>query len=265
MLLASWSLLLIREVAGHDLIRTTWGVTTFDDPSQWKTYLEDLAARGYAGFEAPTWGVCGVPTGPTMGCGTHVCPEERVELFREALQSSGLYYIAQLHTCGYPIAQADLASHLESVKSLASIAKEKLNATLANVHGGIDWWSTATKVDFLRGSAVVSEELGLPMAHETHRMRALSTPWTLADIFKVLDDELGGALLETQGGRLSPFGLLNLTADLSHWVLAAVSPHLANFTTNEFVHALFMRLAVDFLHRNVPSTSLLTRTGGLLS
>jgi hypothetical protein len=120
-----------------------------------------------------------------------------VELFREALETSGLYYVAQIHTCGrwfahrthrdtqsqnfnridsphplsdsfsayhpplpgYPIHSGVVTNHLNSLGALVAIAQQKLGATLGNVHGGVDWWSLAQKLDFFRGSAKIEMRL----------------------------------------------------------------------------------------------------------
>jgi hypothetical protein len=167
--------LFISVVSAHDLIRTTWGVDRMNDPKEWKAWMVEKANAGYAGVEAPTWGVCGMPAGPTIGCGAHACDSERVNLWAEALEASGLYFIAQLHTCGYPISSGAVADHVGSVAALAETAVA-LNASLANVHGGCDYWSLDEKLAFLKSTAAVEVNTGLLMAHETHRSKVTPIP-----------------------------------------------------------------------------------------
>eukprot|EP00628_Pelagophyceae_sp_CCMP2097_P017871 CAMPEP_0206845714 /NCGR_PEP_ID=MMETSP0975-20121206/24627_1 /ASSEMBLY_ACC=CAM_ASM_000399 /TAXON_ID=483370 /ORGANISM="non described non described, Strain CCMP2097" /LENGTH=356 /DNA_ID=CAMNT_0054388299 /DNA_START=46 /DNA_END=1113 /DNA_ORIENTATION=+ len=193
------------------LIRTTWGAAGFDDASNWAAWFSDLAqlkvrsagagATRYSGIEAPTWVVCGVSTYSDFGCGGHACNETRSKLFRSALESSGLEYVAQVHTCGYPIASAAVEEHTSSLKALVAIAQD-LGASLANVHGGVDSWGNEERSKFFDAADDVENDSGLPLAHETHRMRALSTPWATRD-------------------ALAAFPKLKLTADLSHWVIVA--------------------------------------------
>mmetsp|Transcript_31613 Transcript_31613/g.100365 ORF Transcript_31613/g.100365 Transcript_31613/m.100365 type:complete len:204 (-) Transcript_31613:212-823(-) len=83
---------------------------------------------------------------------------------------------------------------------MSRTSREDLGAYIANVHGGVDWWSKDEAVDFFK--AAVALDAGIPVAHETHRMRALSTP------------------MMTQRVLRSAPGV-RLTADLSHWVVGA--------------------------------------------
>ena len=85
------------------MVRTTWGVSAFDDPNGWKEWMLGLAAECYKAIESPSWLVCGVEAFSDIGCGDHGCNETRAAMFKEAIAESGLYYVSQLHTCGYPI------------------------------------------------------------------------------------------------------------------------------------------------------------------
>jgi hypothetical protein len=102
-------------------------------------------------------------------------------------------------------------------------------ARLANVHSGCDWWEPSQMLEFFEASQQVEaalqtelkqqqsqlpplqpfddsnevRELGSPfLTHETHRMRALSTPRAAQVVLKA-------------------FPSTPLTADLSHWVVGA--------------------------------------------
>ena len=57
--------------------------------------------------------VCGVAAFSNFGV-EHGCNETRAALFRDALAQTGLYFVAQVHTCGYPISSADVDDHLRS-------------------------------------------------------------------------------------------------------------------------------------------------------
>ena len=53
-------------------------------------------------------------------------------------------------------------------------------------------------------------------------MRALSTPWTTREVFDAVAAMDGGVLFAADAGSSSSsLGHLNLTADLSHWILAS--------------------------------------------
>ena len=139
------------------LIRTLWGVDRFDVQSEWKQLFQDLAAKNYSGVEAPTWVVCGL--GPTFD-EAHECDASRARGFRDALKASGLFYIAQLHTSGYPISSSTVDDHLASLRALLRLAKQELGADFANVHGGVDWWSPEQMVTFFVGAKRIQEEEG---------------------------------------------------------------------------------------------------------
>eukprot|EP00636_Phaeomonas_parva_P019048 CAMPEP_0118884500 /NCGR_PEP_ID=MMETSP1163-20130328/23317_1 /TAXON_ID=124430 /ORGANISM="Phaeomonas parva, Strain CCMP2877" /LENGTH=124 /DNA_ID=CAMNT_0006822295 /DNA_START=24 /DNA_END=395 /DNA_ORIENTATION=+ len=103
-----------------ELVRTLWGVEAFGDVDKWPQLFQDLAAANYTAVETPTWVVCGV--GPTFAV-AHNCPEERKKAWRHALDVSGLQYVAQVHTCGYPIASGSVEDHLVSLQALLLHAK----------------------------------------------------------------------------------------------------------------------------------------------
>jgi len=198
--------LLGADATGGDLIRTTWGVPRFDDPSEWLPWMTELKAGGYAGVESPTWLVCGVPTFSSFGVGGHYCNATRADIFRAALNASGLYYVAQVHTCGYPISCSSVDDHARSLEALVATARDDLGASLGNVHGGVDFWGLADRLDFFGRAQEAEARLGLPLAHETHRMRALGSPFATLELLDAWPVD-------------SP--ALTFTADLSHWVVAA--------------------------------------------
>ena len=166
------------ELDAH-LVRTTWGVPDFEDPHRWNSWMMELVSGPvrYAGIEAPTWQVClGAPAFSSRGI-EHGCNETRVALFGEALRSSGLFYVAQIHTCGVPIQSADVDDHVASLAAAATIAK-RLGARYVNVHDGVDFWSDDQVLAYFRGALEIEAHVGIDMSHETHRTRALATPQT---------------------------------------------------------------------------------------
>ena len=183
----------------HELVRTMWGVPEFDEPANWANYFSSLTDL-YGGVEAPTWVVCsGYPS--FDGTCMHACNETGAQLFKDALAAAGLFYIAQVHVCGVPIASADVDDAVGSLRAQALVAKD-LGARFLNIHDGVDHWSEAQVLEYFGRAVALENEMGLVFAHETHRTRALATPSTT---MLVLDH----------------FPSLSLTADLSHWVIAA--------------------------------------------
>jgi hypothetical protein len=68
-----------------------------------------------------------------------------------------------------------------------------------NAHSGYDNWSPAEAEDFYGQMLCLEKEIGVPVAHETHRLRYFSTPWQTRHILQLFPD-------------------LRLTCDFSHWV-----------------------------------------------
>ncbi len=68
-----------------------------------------------------------------------------------------------------------------------------------NAHTGADSWSMEQTLDFYGKVLEMEKEIGIAIAHETHRLRPFGNPWTTRDVLK-------------------QFPELQLTVDLSHWV-----------------------------------------------
>jgi len=68
-----------------------------------------------------------------------------------------------------------------------------------NAHTGADSWSRNETEDFYGKVLELEKEVGIAIAHETHRLRPFGNPWTTRDILEKFPD-------------------LKLTVDLSHWV-----------------------------------------------
>ena len=69
-------------------------------------------------------------------------------------------------------------------------------------HGGVDAWSLEQAKDFYTEALGYEANIGIPVAHETHRSRLLHSPWQTAEILNAFPD-------------------LNTALDLSHWVVMA--------------------------------------------
>ena len=68
-----------------------------------------------------------------------------------------------------------------------------------NAHSGYDNWSPAETEDFYGQVLVLEKQIGVTIAHETHRSRCFGTPWQTRRILQQFPD-------------------LRLTCDFSHWV-----------------------------------------------
>lgn len=141
----------------------------------WQGRLEAIRAAGYHGVEY---------TPPRVGSADGS--------FHAALDALGLEYIAQVVTAG--------PDHGASFREQVLRAAE-LGPVLINSHSGLDRMSTDEQCRFFEAALKVEQEVGLEVAHETHRGRIFFTPWQTA-------------------AMLRRFPELKLGADLSHWTVA---------------------------------------------
>ncbi len=154
------------------VFKSLWGM------EHWS--LEERFARiadaGYAGVESP-------PPGP-----------EEEKLFRELLERYGLEYSSMAFTGG---------DHLESLRSQLERAAS-FSPVLVNVHSAKDDMPYEEQLSFYRQAVEIERSFGIPVVHETHRGRAMYTPWTTE---RLLNDVSG----------------LRLCADFSHWCVVCES------------------------------------------
>jgi sugar phosphate isomerase/epimerase len=135
-----------------------------------ESHLERIAQAGYAGIESP------------LPC------KEQEETFVRLLQEYNLEYIAQVLTSG---------EHSESFELQARRAAEFHPLKIVS-HSAADSMPYEAQLDFFRRALDVEKEIGLQVAHETHRGRAMFTPWNTAKLLREFDG-------------------LKITADFSHW------------------------------------------------
>jgi sugar phosphate isomerase/epimerase len=109
--------------------------------------------------------------------------------FRQLLEQHGMKFIALVYSEG-----SDHIAHFrEVVLNAMSYGPEKIVA-----HGGRDTMIFSHQVRFLATALNLEDEIGIPIAHETHRRRPLFSPMNALAIFKELPD-------------------LKLNIDFSHW------------------------------------------------
>jgi sugar phosphate isomerase/epimerase len=152
-------------------IGSTWGI----ELSALEGTLRKLRDAGFAGVEM------GVP------------PEEkgRREL-RGLLDDLGLDLVAQQWTAG--------SSPLDHAKSFEEQYRRgvSMRPLLVNSHTGKDYFSLQENMLIFRRAVELEEEMGVPIAHETHRGRALFSTLATSSLLEAVPQ-------------------MRLTADFSHW------------------------------------------------
>ncbi|MDG0812568.1 sugar phosphate isomerase/epimerase family protein [Cohnella rhizosphaerae] len=142
------------------------------------------AEAGYDGIEAPT---------PAPG---------QAEAFAALLERHGMAYIAQIFTS---------EDHAASFAERAAYAASFKPALIVS-HSARDCMSEAEQDRFFEAALETEARLGVTVGHETHRVRAMFTPWTTARL-------------------LRKFPELRITADFSHWMTVCES-HLEDQEEN---------------------------------
>ncbi|RHY62607.1 hypothetical protein DYB30_000085 [Aphanomyces astaci] len=107
-----------------------------------------------------------------------------------------------------------------------------LRPVMLNAHAGCDHWSDRDCVEFFSAALERIPHTGdIPIAHETHRGRALWNPWRTLHV-------------------IEQFPSLKLTLDFSHWVVAA-----ERLLDSEWDHQWIERVLPHVLHTHTPSPS----------
>ncbi len=96
--------------------------------------------------------------------------------------------------------RAEGSSSLEQIESINTGLHNaaELNPILVNVHCGKDYWPLEENIKVISSTQDIAKELGLKIAHETHRARATFCTTSTIDIIKSLPE-------------------IRFTADFSHW------------------------------------------------
>lgn len=115
-------------------------------------------------------------------------PVEEESAFRELLMKHRFSYIAMIFTTDDHAACFD-----EQVARAATFHPQSITS-----HSARDCMSEEEQDRFFEHALEVERRFGVPIGHETHRQRAMFTPWTTARL-------------------LRKFPELKITADFSHW------------------------------------------------
>lgn len=180
------------------MYKTLWGMT-----GPLEEQIERIAAAGYAGVE---W----------------LVPEpEEAATFRKLLEAYELDYIPMIFTD---------QDHKASFRDRLSRAAE-WGPTKVNSHSAKDWMSFDQQRDFFDYALKVEQEIGVKVAHETHRSRATYSAWSTAAL-------------------LREFPEMRITADFSHWVVVSESllEDQMDFVRLAMERAIHIHARVGFRH-----------------
>jgi len=116
------------------------------------------------------------------------------------LKHTGWDWIAQVFSHDFK-GGGTVRQHLDSLREQIEECLEH-HPLFFNAHSGSDTWNPAEAEDFYGAVMELEQRIGLPIAHETHRLRYFGNPWATRPILERFPD-------------------LKLTCDFSHWVCVA--------------------------------------------
>jgi len=181
------------------VFRALWGVIKqADGPLTIEQAIPKIAKAGYAGVECP------IVTAMNYG----------IPQFRKLLDDHKLDYIGMVFTDGpvapgfdqkwqsrHPVPSRDVNRHLDVFRSQIDECMA-MRPIKINCHTGNDYMTRSQMEKLFSGALEFEKKVPVPVMHETHRKRALHSPWATRDLLPV-------------------FPQLKLVADLSHWVCVA--------------------------------------------
>jgi hypothetical protein len=156
--------------------RSLWGY-----PNPGPAAVREIARAGYDGIEAE------------LETDLPRSEPERAALI-EAAREEGLGFIPLLYVEGETPARQLAASRALLERALGMVPDRIV------MHAGRDCWPMATATSFYEDLVAIEADLGVEVAHETHRSRSLATPWATAELLEAVP-------------------ALRLCGDFSHWVV----------------------------------------------
>jgi hypothetical protein len=148
------------------IYKSLWGMT-----GPLEQQFEQVRAAGYDGIESAAQEIA------------------EPAKFQDLLRQFGFDYIALVYTEGQ--------DHAEELRRRAGDAMQYQPSKIV-AHSGRDTMSFGKTIRFFEQSLRIEEELGTPVAHETHRRRPLYSPMATLVLLRELPD-------------------LHINADFSHW------------------------------------------------
>ncbi|MFD9628962.1 sugar phosphate isomerase/epimerase family protein [Peribacillus muralis] len=147
------------------VLKSLWGMT---EPLH--EQFKKVKDAGFSGIESP------LPR------------EEEENQFKELLEEYEFDYIVQVGTRG---------NYIASFEAQVERAT-KFNPILINSHSAKDDMKYDEQLFFFEKAVQIEKAVNIPVSHETHRGRAMFTPWATARLLKDIKE-------------------LKITADFSHW------------------------------------------------
>ena len=158
------------------LVRHLWGV---DQTHGLQHYLPRWREVGYEAVEVSLRKV----------------PDRAV--FLRFLKDNRLPWIPQIFSRDFVLG-GSVREHLDSLRLQIEECLDH-HPLFFNAHSGYDNWSPAEAEDFYGQALALEKQIGVPISHETHRLRYFGTPWQTRHILQKFPD-------------------LRVTCDFSHWV-----------------------------------------------
>ena len=158
------------------LVRHLWGV---DQSQGLQHYLPRWREVGYEALESSIRFVSDRPS------------------FLRFLKENKFQWVPQVFSHDF-VPGGSVREHLDSLHTQIEECLDH-KPLFFNAHSGYDNWCFAEAEDFYGQTLALEKQIGIPIAHETHRLRYFSTPWQTRNILKQFPD-------------------LRLTCDFSHWV-----------------------------------------------
>jgi sugar phosphate isomerase/epimerase len=177
-------------------VRHLWGIS-----EPWETLFPKIAAEGFTALELPVLRLT----------------SDDAQRLKKLAEENGFEIIPQCFTEGSTVAE-----HLLSFRHCLEKC-QPFAPTLINFQSGRDAWTQLQATNFYNEVCHIEADLGVTVAHETHRGRVFYSPWITRDVLKEVPQ-------------------LKITVDFSHWVCVAErlalneEPELLQFMADRAIH-----------------------------
>lgn len=168
--------------------KTLWGAVGSTAP--YATFADVIPAVVDEGWDGVAFALIALEFEPDIGS---------LDELAERCDDAGLDLAVMVMTDGVTVAD-HLASFRRELDRVVGLGPHHVIS-----HSGLDRFSTAEAVEFFTQAQAIERDIGVPIAHETHRTRIMFTPWATAAVLDEVPD-------------------LHLAVDLSHWMVVAERP-----------------------------------------